>query len=48
LDWYFRGTEDDCSDPTADRRHHILSAVGGFALALLIGAGLLIVAALNG
>jgi hypothetical protein len=31
----------------ADRRHRVLSIVGGIALALLIGAGLLIVAALN-
>jgi hypothetical protein len=32
----------------ADRRHRVLSIVGGIALALLIGAGLFIVAALNG
>ena len=31
----------------ADRRHRVLSIVGGIALALLIGAGLFIVAALN-
>lgn len=30
-----------------NRRHRILSIVGGIALALLISAGLLIVAALN-
>jgi hypothetical protein len=32
---------------SADRRHRVLSIVGGVALALLIGAGLFIVAALN-
>jgi hypothetical protein len=31
----------------ANRRHRVLSIVGGIALALLIGAGLFIVAALN-
>ena len=31
----------------ADRRHRVLSAVGGIALALLIGAGLFIAAALT-
>ena len=31
-----------------DRRHRVLSIVGGVALALLIGGGLFIVAALNG
>jgi hypothetical protein len=31
----------------ADRRHRVLSIVGGIALALLIGGGLFIVAALN-
>jgi len=31
----------------ADRRHHVLSMVGGFALALVIGAGLFIVAGLT-
>ena len=31
----------------ADRRHRVLSIVGGIALALLIGAGLLIVAGLT-
>jgi len=31
----------------ADRRHRVLSIVGGIALALLIGAGLFVVAALN-
>jgi hypothetical protein len=31
----------------ADRRNRVLSIVGGIALALLIGAGLFIVAALN-
>ncbi len=30
-----------------NRRHRVLSIVGGIALTLLIGAGLLIVAALN-
>jgi hypothetical protein len=30
-----------------DRRHGVLSIVGGIALAVLIGAGLFIVAALN-
>jgi hypothetical protein len=30
-----------------DRGHRVLSIVGGIALAVLIGAGLLIVAALN-
>jgi hypothetical protein len=30
------------------RRHRILSIVGGIALAVLIGAGLFIAAALNG
>jgi hypothetical protein len=32
---------------SADRRHRVLSIVAGVALALLIGAGLFIVAALN-
>jgi hypothetical protein len=32
----------------ADRRHPVLSVVGGIALALLIGAGLFIAAALTG
>ena len=32
----------------ADRRHRVLSIVGGIALALLIGGGLLVVAAFNG
>jgi len=32
---------------STDRRHRVLSVVGGIALALLIGAGLFIVAALN-
>ena len=31
----------------ASRRHRVLSAVGGIALALLIGAGLFIAAALT-
>jgi hypothetical protein len=31
----------------ANRRHRVLSIVGGIALALLIGAGLFIAAALN-
>jgi hypothetical protein len=31
----------------ADRRHHVLSMVGGIALALVIGAGLFIVAGLT-
>jgi hypothetical protein len=31
----------------ADRRHRILSIVGGIALALLIGAGLFVAAALT-
>jgi divalent metal cation (Fe/Co/Zn/Cd) transporter len=31
-----------------DRRHRVLSIVGGIALAVLIGAGLFIAAALNG
>jgi hypothetical protein len=31
----------------ADRRHRVLSIVGGIALALLIGCGLVVVAALN-
>jgi hypothetical protein len=31
----------------AHRRHRVLSAVGGIALALLIGSGLLIAAALT-
>jgi hypothetical protein len=31
----------------ADRRHHVLSVLGGIALALLIGAGLFIAAALT-
>ena len=31
---------------SANRRHHVLSIIGGIALALLIGAGLFIVAAL--
>jgi hypothetical protein len=30
-----------------DRRHRVLSIVGGIAFAVLIGAGLFIVAALN-
>jgi hypothetical protein len=33
---------------STDRRHHIISIAGGIALALLIGGGLLIAAALNG
>jgi hypothetical protein len=32
----------------ADRRHRVLSIVGGIALTLLIGCGLLVVAALSG
>ena len=32
---------------SADRRHRVVSIVGGIALALLISAGLFIVAALN-
>ena len=31
----------------ADRRHHVLSMVGGIALALVIGAGLFVVAGLT-
>jgi hypothetical protein len=31
----------------ADRRHHVLSMVGGIALALVIGAGLFIAAGLT-
>ena len=31
----------------ADRRHHVLSVLGGIALALLIGGGLFIAAALT-
>jgi hypothetical protein len=33
---------------SSNRRHRALSIVGGIALALLIGGGLFIVAALNG
>jgi hypothetical protein len=33
---------------SVDRHHRILSIVGGIALALLIGGGLVIAAALNG
>jgi hypothetical protein len=32
----------------ANRRHRVLSIVGGIALALLIGGGLFVVAGLNG
>ena len=32
---------------SAERRHRVLSIIGGIALALLIGAGILAVAALN-
>jgi hypothetical protein len=31
----------------ANRRHRVLSIVGGIALALLVGVGLFVVAALN-
>jgi hypothetical protein len=36
-----------CDTKPADRRHRILSIVGGIALALLIGAGLFVAAALT-
>ena len=32
----------------ADRGHRVLSIVGGIAIALLIGGGMLVAAALNG
>ena len=32
---------------SAKRRHPVLSIIGGIAIALLIGAGMLVVAALN-
>jgi hypothetical protein len=32
---------------SAERRHSVLSIIGGIAIALLIGAGMLVVAALN-
>jgi hypothetical protein len=32
---------------SAKRRHSVLSIIGGIAIALLIGAGMLVVAALN-
>jgi hypothetical protein len=35
------------STKPASRRHHVLSVLGGIALALLIGGGLLIAAALT-
>jgi hypothetical protein len=35
------------STKPANRRHRVLSIVGGIALALLIGGGLFVVAALN-
>jgi hypothetical protein len=31
----------------AKRRHSVLSIIGGMAIALLVGAGMLVVAALN-
>lgn len=36
------------STKPADRRHRVLSIVGGIALALLIGGGLFVAAGLNG
>ena len=36
------------STKPADRRQRVVSIVGGIALALLIGGGLLVLAALNG
>jgi hypothetical protein len=35
------------SSKAADRRHRVLSIVGGIALALLIGGGLVVAAVLN-
>jgi hypothetical protein len=34
-------------EKSAKRRHPVLSIIGGIAIALLIGAGMLVVAALN-
>ena len=38
---------DDADSKPADRRRRVLSVLGGVALALLIGAGLFIAAALS-
>jgi hypothetical protein len=43
----FAGQKTASRTEPADRRRRILSAIGGMTLALLIGAGLFIAAALN-